>query len=189
MPQSKWGIGRNAGFGIDEIQAEYVAEIKLRHLNREYILKRLNEIEDLEDELATKNSIISLNNTTITGLESQIEELEETQNSLLESIDSLEQDKKYLLNALEQREAEVAAANSRIVELNTEITNKQTAIQTLEEQKQSLQTELSEKKTENAELNAEIAALTTTVQEKEEGQGREEGRCQGNKEGFLLRCG
>ena len=28
------------GFGIDEIQAEYVAEIKLRHLNREYILKR-----------------------------------------------------------------------------------------------------------------------------------------------------
>ncbi len=36
------------GFGIDEIQAEYVAEIKLRHLNREYILNRLNEIESLE---------------------------------------------------------------------------------------------------------------------------------------------
>ena len=35
------------GFGIDEIQAEYVAEIKLRHLNREYILKRTAEIEDL----------------------------------------------------------------------------------------------------------------------------------------------
>ena len=32
------------GFGIDEIQAEYVAEIKLRHLNREYILKRIEEI-------------------------------------------------------------------------------------------------------------------------------------------------
>ena len=34
------------GFGIDEVQADYVAEIKLRHLNREYILKRTEEIED-----------------------------------------------------------------------------------------------------------------------------------------------
>ncbi len=40
------------GFGIDEIQAEYVAEIKLRHLNREYILKRLDEVERLESEIA-----------------------------------------------------------------------------------------------------------------------------------------
>ena len=52
------------GFGIDEIQAEYVAEIKLRHLNREYILKRLEDIEklekaieDMEDILANKNRI------------------------------------------------------------------------------------------------------------------------------------
>lgn len=40
------------GFGIDKIQAEYVAEIKLRHLNREYILKRTKDIEDLEAEIA-----------------------------------------------------------------------------------------------------------------------------------------
>lgn len=40
------------GFGIDEIQAEYVAEIKLRHLNREYILKRISDIEALENEIA-----------------------------------------------------------------------------------------------------------------------------------------
>ncbi len=40
------------GFGIDEEQAEYVAEIKLRHLNREYILKRLEDIEDLEKEIS-----------------------------------------------------------------------------------------------------------------------------------------
>ena len=39
------------GFGIDEIQAEYVAEIKLRHLNREYILKRTEETKALEDEI------------------------------------------------------------------------------------------------------------------------------------------
>ncbi len=40
------------GFGIDEVQAEYVAEIKLRHLNREYILKRIKDIELLEGEIS-----------------------------------------------------------------------------------------------------------------------------------------
>ncbi len=52
------------GFGIDEIQAEYVAEIKLRHLNREYILKRIADVEDLkksiedmEDILASKSRV------------------------------------------------------------------------------------------------------------------------------------
>lgn len=52
------------GFRIDKIQAEYVAEIKLRHLNREYIMKRLQDIEkleaaikDLEDILATPKRI------------------------------------------------------------------------------------------------------------------------------------
>ena len=40
------------GFSIDEIQAEYIAEIKLRHLNREYIMKRLEEIKDLEAQIA-----------------------------------------------------------------------------------------------------------------------------------------
>lgn len=40
------------GFGIDEIQAEYVAEIKLRHLNREYILKRTNETDQLQKDIA-----------------------------------------------------------------------------------------------------------------------------------------
>ena len=40
------------GFGIDEIQANYVAEIKLRNINREYILKQTRAIEDLEEEIA-----------------------------------------------------------------------------------------------------------------------------------------
>lgn len=48
------------GFGIDEIQAEYVAEIKLRNINREYILKRTKETTDLERDIedleATLNS-------------------------------------------------------------------------------------------------------------------------------------
>ena len=46
------------GFGIDEIQAEYVAEIKLRHLNREYILNRLKDINDLTDEIAELEDIL-----------------------------------------------------------------------------------------------------------------------------------
>ena len=47
------------GFGIDEIQAEYVAEIKLRHLNREYILKRLDDIEDLKNSIADMEDILA----------------------------------------------------------------------------------------------------------------------------------
>ncbi len=39
------------GFGIDEIQAEYIAEIKLRNLNKEYILNRVKEIEELQKEI------------------------------------------------------------------------------------------------------------------------------------------
>ncbi len=46
------------GFGIDERQAEYVAEIKLRHLNREYILKRLEDISALQDEIADCEAIL-----------------------------------------------------------------------------------------------------------------------------------
>ncbi len=40
------------GFGIDRIQAEFVAEIKLRNINREYILKRVSETEELEKAIA-----------------------------------------------------------------------------------------------------------------------------------------
>ncbi len=39
------------GFSLDEVQAEYIAEIKLRHLNREYILERIAEIESLQKEI------------------------------------------------------------------------------------------------------------------------------------------
>ncbi|MBQ8134017.1 MAG: topoisomerase IV [Clostridia bacterium] len=49
------------GFGIDEIQAEYVAEIKLRHLNREYILKRTDDISQLEKDIEELESILASN--------------------------------------------------------------------------------------------------------------------------------
>ena len=47
------------GFGIDETQAEYVAEIRLRHLNREYILKRTQEISDLEKDIQQLEGILA----------------------------------------------------------------------------------------------------------------------------------
>lgn len=47
------------GFGIDEIQAEYVAEIKLRHLNRQYILNRIDEVDELEKTIAELEDILS----------------------------------------------------------------------------------------------------------------------------------
>lgn len=46
------------GFGIDEVQAEYVAEIKLRHLNREYILKQTRETDQLKAEIAEIEDIL-----------------------------------------------------------------------------------------------------------------------------------
>lgn len=46
------------GFSIDEIQAEYVAEIKLRHLNREFILNRISDIEQLQKDIAEMRDIL-----------------------------------------------------------------------------------------------------------------------------------
>ena len=61
------------GFGIDEIQANYVAEIKLRNINKEYILKQTKVIDDLEKEIAdlraTLNSHKRLQNVIIKELQ------------------------------------------------------------------------------------------------------------------------
>ena len=46
------------GFGIDQMQAEYVAEIRLRHLNREYILKRTEETSQLEKDIQELEGIL-----------------------------------------------------------------------------------------------------------------------------------
>ena len=47
------------GFGIDEVQAEYVAEIKLRHLNKEYILKRVEDVDKLKEDIEDMEDILS----------------------------------------------------------------------------------------------------------------------------------
>jgi len=47
------------GFGIDQIQAEYVADIRLRNINKEYILKRVEEVSSLEEEIAELKDLIN----------------------------------------------------------------------------------------------------------------------------------
>ena len=64
------------GFGIDEVQAEFIAEIKLRNINKEHILKRLKEVSDLEDEIDRLEDILAskskLRNLIIKELEAII---------------------------------------------------------------------------------------------------------------------
>ena len=63
------------GFGIDEIQAEYVAEIKLRHLNREYILKRLEDVENLEKQIAELEDILNSRRKVLNIIVKELEEV------------------------------------------------------------------------------------------------------------------
>lgn len=63
------------GFGIDEVQAEYVAEIKLRHLNREYILKRLEDITDLEKEIEEMQDILKSRSKILKIIVSELNEV------------------------------------------------------------------------------------------------------------------
>lgn len=65
------------GFGLDEIQAEYIAEIKLRHLNREYILERIKEIEQLQKDIAELKSIIESERKLKNRIIKQLEEIKE----------------------------------------------------------------------------------------------------------------
>ncbi len=83
------------GFGIDEIQAEYVAEIKLRHLNREYILKRTEEISQLEKDIAELKSIMDsrtkVKNIIISELNDVAKKYGQPRRSLLVYPDEIEE--------------------------------------------------------------------------------------------------
>ena len=63
------------GFKIDEVQAEYVAEIKLRNLNKEYILKRTAEIKALEEEINDLNNTLNDNKKIEKHIEKQLKEI------------------------------------------------------------------------------------------------------------------
>ena len=66
------------GFMIDEVQAEFIAEIKLRHLNREYILQRTREIASLKKEIAELRALISSEKKLKNRIVKQLEEIKNT---------------------------------------------------------------------------------------------------------------
>ncbi len=66
------------GFGIDKIQAEYVAEIRLRHLNREYILKRTEEIDNLQSEILDLQAILASKSRVKTIIVKELKNVSDT---------------------------------------------------------------------------------------------------------------
>ncbi len=63
------------GFKIDEIQAEYIAEIKLRNLNKEYILKRISEKDELEKKIAETEDILKSDKKVGKLISKQLEDI------------------------------------------------------------------------------------------------------------------
>ncbi|MCQ2423823.1 MAG: DNA topoisomerase (ATP-hydrolyzing) subunit A [Clostridia bacterium] len=64
-----------AGFRIDQVQAEYIAEIKLRHLNQEYIVERVKEIGELQKEIAEMEAILVSETKQKSALAAQLTEI------------------------------------------------------------------------------------------------------------------
>ena len=85
-----------AGFGIDEIQAEYVAEIKLRNLNKEYILKRIEDIGQLEKDIAELEEIVGstskIKKIIIKELENIIKKYGQPRKSMIIYADEMEEE-------------------------------------------------------------------------------------------------
>ena len=85
------------GFGIDEVQANYVAEIKLRNINKEYILRQTKAISDLEKEIADMNATLNshkkLQNLIIKELQSVSEKYGQPRKTeIIYNLDELAQD-------------------------------------------------------------------------------------------------
>ncbi len=66
-----------SGFDIDEVQATYVAEIKLRHLNREYIIRRTDEIQKLSDDIKILKNILDDESKIKEIIENELEDVSE----------------------------------------------------------------------------------------------------------------
>ena len=70
IPNLMWG------FGIDEIQANFIAEIKLRNLNKEYILNKLDEIEKLLKDIADMEDMLNKDNRIKTRIKHELRAIE-----------------------------------------------------------------------------------------------------------------
>jgi len=84
------------GFGIDKVQAEYVAEIRLRHLNREYILKRTAETEDLKKDIEKLEELLGskakIKKVIVSELENVIDKYSQERKSKLLYLDDIDEE-------------------------------------------------------------------------------------------------
>ena len=84
-----------AGFGLNKEQAEYVAEIKLRNINREYIINRVKELESLKEEIAelekTIGSEVRLNNVMTEQLNEIKKKYGKARNSVITDVSEIEE--------------------------------------------------------------------------------------------------
>lgn len=69
VPNLMWG------FGIDEIQANFIAEIKLRNLNKEYILKKTSEIDSLKKDIEDMSAILGSDQKVFSLIKNQLKEI------------------------------------------------------------------------------------------------------------------
>lgn len=69
VPNLMWG------FGIDEIQANFIAEIKLRNLNKEYILKKTSEIDSLKKDIEDMSAILGSDQKVFGLIKNQLKEI------------------------------------------------------------------------------------------------------------------
>lgn len=84
------------GFGIDQIQADFVAEIKLRNLNKEYILKKTSEVDTLKSEIVDLEDILKneerISNIIISELKTVAEKFGQSRKSILTYKDDVEEE-------------------------------------------------------------------------------------------------
>ena len=118
------------GFGIDKVQAEYVAEIKLRNINREYILKRTSETEALEDEIAgledTLSSRRKIQNVIVTELRRVIKQYPSPRKTGIVFADELPEDDEdegapdYPVNVFVSREGYLKKISPQSLRMSSE---------------------------------------------------------------------
>ena len=109
------------GFGIDEVQAEYVAEIKLRHLNREYILKRLEDIEQLQntiDELRRQTQALQ---QRLEASENENRQLRQQNEQLQQQLREQQQQMAQLQQQLNACEGTTGVTDGKIFGTNAEL--------------------------------------------------------------------
>ncbi|MCL2045828.1 MAG: DNA topoisomerase (ATP-hydrolyzing) subunit A [Oscillospiraceae bacterium] len=102
------------GFGIDETQAEYVAEIRLRNINKAYIIKRIEEIASLEKEIEDLDNTLKsnrrINSIIVNELKAIIKKYGEDRKTTIvyedeiDEFDEEEQGEDYLVNVFLSRE-------------------------------------------------------------------------------------